>query len=136
MIEAILNHLENVKQTGPDRWVARCPAHDDKSPSLSVAETSDGKVLLNCFAGCAAQEIVGAFGLELKDLFPESSLTLLDVENSSDYTNYVVGRMNETSRTINFNKVTGFMSNSPIYTNSARTVRRKLARLYGKKYGK
>ena len=71
-----------------------------------------------------------------QDLFPESSLTLFDVENSSDYTNYVAGRMGETSRTINFNKATGFMSNSPIYTNSARTVRRKLARLYGKKYGK
>jgi len=71
-----------------------------------------------------------------QDLFPESSLTLLDVENSSDYTNYVAGSMSETSRTINFNFVTSVTSTSQIYTNSARTVRRKLARLYGKKYGK
>jgi phage/plasmid primase-like uncharacterized protein len=41
-------------------WVDRCPAHDDKSPSLSVKETSDGKLLLHCFAGCSFDEIIKA----------------------------------------------------------------------------
>ena len=44
-------------------WVDRCPAHDDKSPSLSVCETSDGKLLLHCFAGCSFEEIIKAAGL-------------------------------------------------------------------------
>ena len=34
-------------------WVARCPAHDDRTPSLSIRETDDGRLLLKCFAGCS-----------------------------------------------------------------------------------
>lgn len=75
MIENLLSRLDGVRQTGNQKWVARCPAHADKSPSLSVAETGDGKVLLKCFAGCAADDVVGAIGLEMRDLFPESTLT-------------------------------------------------------------
>lgn len=71
-----------------------------------------------------------------QDLFPNSSTTLFDVENSSDYKSYVSERMNETSRITSFDKAAGFMSTSPVYTNSSRAVRRKVARLYGKKYGK
>jgi hypothetical protein len=33
-------------------WTARCPAHDDRNPSLSITEDRDGRVLLHCFAGC------------------------------------------------------------------------------------
>jgi CHC2 zinc finger len=33
-------------------WVARCPAHDDRTPSLSVRDSTNGKVLLGCHAGC------------------------------------------------------------------------------------
>ena len=57
-------------------WIACCPAHEDRSPSLSITEAQDGKTLIRCHAGCQAVDIVGAVGLELKDLFPESSLTL------------------------------------------------------------
>lgn len=70
MIEKILDRLEGVKRVGR-RWVARCPAHDDKSPSLSLTEAQDGRVLLHCFAGCSAFDVVSAVGLELSDLFPE-----------------------------------------------------------------
>lgn len=69
--DALLNRLEKVKSTGPDRWIARCPAHTDKSPSLSIREKSDGCVLLHCFAGCSVEDVVVAVGLELSDLFPE-----------------------------------------------------------------
>ncbi|MBN0119909.1 virulence-associated protein E, partial [Pseudomonas aeruginosa] len=55
---------------GKHRWKACCPAHDDKSPSLDVTEAEDGTVLLKCWVGCSAAEIVGAIGLELRDLFP------------------------------------------------------------------
>lgn len=32
-------------------WMARCPAHDDRAPSLSIADARDGKVLVRCHAG-------------------------------------------------------------------------------------
>lgn len=41
-------------------WMARCPAHDDHTPSLSLRETADGKVLLRCHAGCDQAEVIGA----------------------------------------------------------------------------
>lgn len=69
--DRLLSHLDRVKQTKPGQWIARCPAHDDKGPSLSVRETDEGKVLLFCFAGCTAHQVVSAVGLELDDLFPE-----------------------------------------------------------------
>lgn len=53
---------------GPRRWMSRCPAHADRSPSLSIREGSGGKTLLHCFAGCEVQAIVRAAGLEMADL--------------------------------------------------------------------
>lgn len=69
--EKLLDRLEKVRRTGPDRWVARCPAHDDKSPSMTVRELADGRVLVHCFTGCGFDAIVAAVGLEPSDLFPE-----------------------------------------------------------------
>lgn len=68
--EALLQRLDRVRHRGADQWSARCPAHDDKGPSLSVKELSDGRVLLHCFAGCEVDEIVAAVGLEIAELFP------------------------------------------------------------------
>lgn len=62
--------LDSVRETGPGSWTARCPAHDDRKPSLSIKETGDGTLLLKCWSGCSAAEIVAAVGLELRDLFP------------------------------------------------------------------
>ena len=67
----LLDRLEASRATGSGRWVAKCPAHPDRSPSLSVRETEDGTVLVKCFAGCGASDVVAAVGLELRDLFPE-----------------------------------------------------------------
>ena len=41
-------------------WIARCPAHDDRHPSLSIADTKDGKVLVRCHAGCDQERIIAA----------------------------------------------------------------------------
>lgn len=51
-------------------YSARCPAHDDKHASLSITEGDDGRVLLNCFAGCSVDDIARAMGLQIRDLFP------------------------------------------------------------------
>lgn len=69
--ESLLNRLHGVRQSGPGRWLAQCPGHDDRSPSLSIRELDDGTVLIKCFGGCGASDIVAAVGLELRDLFPE-----------------------------------------------------------------
>lgn len=68
-IDAVLHRLDKVKRTAPDKWIALCPAHNDKRPSLSIKEAEDGKVLIHCWAGCGAAEIVSAIGLSLADLF-------------------------------------------------------------------
>lgn len=70
LAERILDRLEKVRQTGPRRWSACCPAHKDKTPSLSITEADDGKILIKCFAECDVDHIVGSIGLELSDLFP------------------------------------------------------------------
>ena len=71
-IELLLSRLERVRANRNGTWVARCPAHDDRSPSLSIATGDDGKVLLHCFAGCGAADVVESVGLELSNLFPET----------------------------------------------------------------
>ncbi len=69
--DILLSHLDRVRRTGPDRWNACCPAHDDKGPSLAIRETDDGRVLVHCFAGCSVHEVIGAVGLDLSALFPQ-----------------------------------------------------------------
>ncbi len=41
-------------------WTARCPAHDDRNPSLSISTGKDGKVLLRCHAGCDQAQVIDA----------------------------------------------------------------------------
>ena len=60
--DTLLEHLAGVR--GKDgQWMARCPAHEDRRPSLAIREEPDGRVLLHCFAGCAVQEVLSAVGL-------------------------------------------------------------------------
>jgi hypothetical protein len=63
----VLDRLEKV--TGSKgKWMACCPAHQDKSPSLAVTETDD-RVLVHCFSGCDTQDVTAAIGLNVADLF-------------------------------------------------------------------
>lgn len=68
--EKLLNRLDGVRRTGPGRWVAKCPAHEDRAPSLSLRQCDDGRMLVHCFAGCDVQSILDSIGLEFSDLFP------------------------------------------------------------------
>jgi hypothetical protein len=69
-VERLLARLKRVRKSGKG-WAAFCPAHDDRSPSLSIAEGDDGRALVHCFAGCRGEEIARAVGLEVRDLFPD-----------------------------------------------------------------
>lgn len=65
---ALLDRLDGVRANGPGRWMARCPSHPDKSPSLSIREVDD-RTLVHCFGGCEVHDVLGAVGLTLGDLF-------------------------------------------------------------------
>lgn len=67
--DLFLGRLDGVRRAGKG-WIARCPAHEDRSASLSVAVGDDGRTLLHCFAGCPAADVVAAVGLTIADLFP------------------------------------------------------------------
>ena len=69
----LISRLQGVRQFGPDRWSARCPAHDDSSPSLSVRVTDD-RILLYCHAGCDVSAILAAIGLSWRDICPEERI--------------------------------------------------------------
>jgi len=69
-VEDFLLLLNGVKPAGKDRWVARCPYHNDRAPSLAITKGDRVPILLHCFAGCDVDQIVGAVGLELSDLMP------------------------------------------------------------------
>lgn len=69
-IDALLSRLDKVKGRNGS-WTACCPAHADRSPSLSIREADGGRILLHCFGGCSVESVLGAVGMDMTDLFPE-----------------------------------------------------------------
>lgn len=77
----LLSRLDAVQPRGRCQWVARCPGHDDRSPSLSIRERDDGTVLLHCFAGCETADVLAAIGLNFSDLYPDPLPTGHNAQN-------------------------------------------------------
>jgi hypothetical protein len=69
--EAFLSRFEGVRSRGSGKYLALCPAHSDKNPSLSIRE-AEQKILVKCWAGCETLQIVAALGLTMADLFSDS----------------------------------------------------------------
>lgn len=67
-VNVILDRLEKVRQVKPDAWTACCPAHDDTSPSLAIADKGD-RVLMHCYGGCSFSEICAALEMEPHEFF-------------------------------------------------------------------
>jgi len=67
LAEAIAQRCDHARPHG-DGWMARCPAHDDHTPSLSITPKGDA-VLLHCFAKCSADAVMRALGGSTVDLF-------------------------------------------------------------------
>jgi len=74
-VELVLSKLPKAKRNGTG-WQARCPAHNDRRPSLSIAEGDGGRALLHCHAGCTAEAVASALGLKMADLMPEAAPAL------------------------------------------------------------
>lgn len=68
-VDMVLSKLDGVRPAGRG-WIARCPAHDDRRPSLSIAEGAGGRVLMRCFAGCSTGAVLRAIGLTWRDIGP------------------------------------------------------------------
>jgi len=68
VLEAFLDKLSAVRRQPNGQYSARCPAHDDRHPSLSVTATDD-EILVFCHARhCTSKEICAALGLTVDDL--------------------------------------------------------------------
>ena len=74
MISDLLSRLQKVRQTSPSNWIACCPAHEDRQPSMAIRHNDDGRILLHDFGGCDVEQILSAIGLTLSDLFPPRPL--------------------------------------------------------------
>jgi uncharacterized protein DUF3987 len=78
-IDRVLAALRSVecepKQSG-NGWTCRCPAHDDRNPSLSIGTGNEGGVLLYCHAGCKTEEVLSAISLTMRDLMPVTNVTV------------------------------------------------------------
>lgn len=86
MIDTILCRLSHVRKRAGG-WQARCPAHKDGGPSLSVSEGRKG-VLMHCHAGCSITDVCTAIGLHPKELFYEELRKVAQKE--SDLDDYII----------------------------------------------
>ena len=72
-LDNLLSRLMKVKKTGNGSFIACCPAHQDKSPSITIREVEEGKLLIHCFAECSVENIIGAIGLDFSDIMPDKA---------------------------------------------------------------
>ena len=75
-IDLLLSRLDGVKSCGHDKWVALCPAHADKTPSLSIRQLEDSRILINCWSGgCGAIDILNSIDLNFQHLMPDDAIS-------------------------------------------------------------
>ena len=85
-IEEFLSYLKNVKKVRENQYMALCPAHNDKNPSLSIGLSENkNQILLHCYAGCSADDVLNTVGLKKKDLFNNKGDFIM---NKTSYTYY------------------------------------------------
>jgi len=65
-------------------YMVHCPAHDDRTPSLSVRDGSDGRILVRCHAGCEQSVVIAA--LKALGLWPEQQKRQRTIVATYDYT--------------------------------------------------
>lgn len=68
-MDKLLKRLD-YRRVADNKWIARCPAHNDSSPSLSITRSAD-RILIHCHAGCGAIDVLESIGLTFSDLFDD-----------------------------------------------------------------
>ena len=76
IVDSFMSQLEGVRRSSKGRWTAKCPAHPDRTASLSIREGDDGRVLIHCFAGCETQDVLAALGVDWDALFISNVIDL------------------------------------------------------------
>jgi hypothetical protein len=74
-IQLLLSKLDGVKSSGRDKWVALCPAHADKTPSLSIRQLEDSRILINCWSGCGAIDVLESIDMNFQHLMPDDAIS-------------------------------------------------------------
>ncbi len=75
-INLLLSRLQGVKKIkGSDKWVALCPAHNDKTPSLSIRQLEDSRILINCWSGCGAIDVLESIDMNFQHLMPDDAIS-------------------------------------------------------------
>jgi len=69
-VELVLSKLPSARRVKENEWKAKCPAHRDGTPSLTVSVGEGGRALVHCFGNCSKEAIVSAMGLTMRDLMP------------------------------------------------------------------
>jgi putative DNA primase/helicase len=83
--DAIARGLQ-ARRSGSE-WMAKCPAHDDRHPSLSIRESS-GKPLVHCHAGCKQRDVIAALkarGLWKSERRPLARRTIATYDYCDEY---------------------------------------------------
>lgn len=73
-LDVLLSRLNKVKRSSSNSWVACCPAHEDRTPSLTIRDAGDGRILIHCFGGCATEDVLGAVGMTWEDVMPPKAI--------------------------------------------------------------
>jgi hypothetical protein len=81
LVDRLDEHGCEPRPSGADSFKARCPAHNDQNPSLSVGYGDEGQALLKCFAGCTYRDILAAIAMRESDLFPQDHFGAMATDN-------------------------------------------------------
>ena len=127
--EDIANALKG-KKTG-SCWLAKCPSHLDKTPSLSISLSAEGKLLVHCFGGCSQKEVIDS--LRDLDLWPSRNFPrnlkagvtpeLPQVAPESSRTHLFAMNIWEKAKQANQTPVTTYLASRAINTKIPRTIR-------------
>ena len=85
--DLVLERAGNARKIG-DGWLVSCPCADhgkgngDRNPSVTLDETEDGTALIDCKAGCDTEAVVAAWGLRMRDLFPDNTAREIKVSST------------------------------------------------------
>ena len=73
-LNLLISRLDAVRRITDSRYIAKCPAHDDGDPSLSIRQLPDSRILIKCFAGCGALDVLESVSLDWGVLMPDDGL--------------------------------------------------------------
>jgi len=73
-LNLLLSRLDGLRRITDSRYIAKCPAHDDGDPSLSIRQLPDSRILIKCFAGCGALDVLESVSLDWGVLMPDDGL--------------------------------------------------------------